>query len=77
MNWSLGRPWGASGLGSKLKQTGALGGLGRPWEASGLGSKLEPREALGRLGPWERAGARCKVRGASHLVKLSLPDIYS
>ena len=33
VNWSLGRPWEASGLGSELEQTGASGGLGRPWEA--------------------------------------------
>ena len=67
----LWRPWEALGLGRPQE---ALG-LGRPWEASGLGSELEPREALGGLGRWERAGASwSEVRGASHLVKLSLPD---
>ena len=82
----LGRPWEASGLESELERTGALGGLGRPQALGASWSKLEPREASGGLGrpqalgvSWsklEQAGARCEVRGASHLVKLSLPDIF-
>ena len=61
----------------------------RPWALGASWSELEPREALGGLGPWEQAGVNWSLgrpweasglgseleRGASHLVKLSLPDI--
>ena len=52
---------------SELEPREASGGLGRPREAlGGLGSELE------------RTGASwSEVRGASHLVKLSLPDILN
>ena len=52
-------------LGRPWEQAGGNWSLRRPWEASGLGSELE------------RTGASwSEVQGASHLVKLSLPDIF-
>ena len=71
MNWSLGRPWEASGIGSELEQTGASGGLGRPRALGVSWSKLEPWEASGGLGSeLERTGAsgglgRPRALGAS------------
>ena len=67
MSWSELEPWEALGGLGRPQALGASWSLGRPWEASGLGSELEPREASGLGSELER--------GASHLVKLSLPDI--